>query len=119
MSAETSLYSLLSGAAGVTALVSTRIYPDVLPVDAVYPSIAFSRANSEPTYSLGGVYYGTNVELSIGCWSDSRTSADAVALAVRNAIPGSAFVHTDGPEAAYDPATHLFASTITVAFFEV
>lgn len=44
---ETVLYTRLSGYASLTALVSTRIYPSVLPADATYPCVAFWRIGGE------------------------------------------------------------------------
>lgn len=46
MSADAVIYSLLSGAAGVTALVSTRIYPAVAPEGTAMPLIAFELVSS-------------------------------------------------------------------------
>ena len=54
MSAETQLYTLLTGAAGVTALVSTRIYPDLVPEDKDPPYIGYERVSTEPVTTLEG-----------------------------------------------------------------
>lgn len=117
MAAEDALYTLLSGAAGVTALVSTRIYPDVLPEDCAYPAVVFARQSTEPYLGIGNQVFGTDVGLAIGCWATTRTSADAVAAAVEAALSGSAFLRR-GRESAYDPETGLFAAQITAEYFE-
>lgn len=118
MTAETSFYSLLSGASGVTSLVSTRIYPDVLPEGCAYPAIVFARNRTDPVQSVSGQSFGADVDLAVGVWAKTRTSADTVAAAVIAAIGSSEFV-LNGREAAFDPETGLFATTLSVQFFEV
>lgn len=117
MAAEDALYTLLSGAAGVTALVSTRIYPDVLPEECAYPAIAFARLTTEPILGIGNQVFGTDVGLTIACWAQTRTRADAVAAAVEAALAGSAFLMR-GREAAYDPETGLYAAQIAAEHFD-
>jgi len=41
MSAESELYAALSGHAALTALVSTRIYPDAIPEDQPLPAVVY------------------------------------------------------------------------------
>ncbi|HNT63663.1 MAG TPA: DUF3168 domain-containing protein [Candidatus Desulfobacillus denitrificans] len=117
MAAEDALYTLLSGAAGVTALVAARIYPDVLPEECAYPAIVFARQSTEPYLGIGNQVFGADVAVAIDCWAKTRTSADAVAAAVEAALSGSAFLRR-GRNAAYDPETGLFATQIAVEYFE-
>jgi hypothetical protein len=46
MSAETDLYSALTADSGVAALVSTRIYPNRVPLATTYPAIGYSMISS-------------------------------------------------------------------------
>ncbi len=117
MAAEASLYSLLTGTAGVTALVSTRIYPDLLPENCAYPAIVFARSNTDPLIGISGQVFGTDIELSIGCWAATRTSADAVASAVEAAIAGSDFYRVTRSAVA-DPDSGLLGTNVTVTLFE-
>lgn len=116
MSVEDDFYSLLSGAGGLAALVSTRIYPDVLPEECVYPAIVFARARTELIYGLSGASFGGDVDLNVGCWAKTRGAVDAVAAAVLAALTPGVWV-TPGPEAAYDPETGLYATTLVVTKF--
>ncbi len=116
MAAEADLYALLSGAAGVTAQVATRIYPDVLPEECAYPAIVFARQRTEPIVGLSGQVFGSDIEMVIGCWAATRTAADAAAAAVETALAGTAFART-GREAAFDPETGLFATHLTATTF--
>lgn len=117
MVAEQSLYTLLSENSGVTALVSTRIYPDAMPEGCVYPAVVFSRTGTEPLASISNVSYGSDVTLTIGCWGKTRTSADAVASAIVSALNNTDFFLT-GREAGFDNETGLFATILTVIVFE-
>jgi len=117
MSAETSIYTALSGFAGLTAIVSTRIYPDVLPEDCVYPAVVFARESTVPIRSVSGHYFGADVSLQVRCWSDTRTQADAAAAQAESAILAAGMVTTN-KTSGYDPETDLFASVIDVDIFE-
>ena len=116
MTVESDFYSLLSGNAGVTSKVSSRIYPDVLPENCTYPAIAFARVRTEPVLSISNVSFGADVDLSVGCWAKTRTAADEAATAVEAAISGTAFYRASR-DAGYDPETGLFATTLTVSTF--
>lgn len=115
MSVESDFYSLLSNASGVTALVSTRIYPDALPEEHAYPAIVFARTRTDEVRSISGQVFGADVDLAVGCWATTRTTADAVAVAVEALLTGT-FVRA-AREAAFDPETGLFASILTVSTF--
>lgn len=111
MSTKTDYFALLD-VAGVNAVVSDRIYPDVLPEDCTYPAIVYSY-RSEPILSISGVKLGENVELPTSCWGNTRAQADQAADAVETALSGSNFFVT-GREDAYDPETGLMATLLTV-----
>jgi hypothetical protein len=119
MSAETSTYSTLSGAAGVTALVGTRIYPDVVPQEKALPAIAIARTETEFINTIhNAAPLGSFVELEIWCMAETRTGAEAVADAVK-----AAFIATTGfmlknrrPE--FDAEHQVYSTVLTVEFFE-
>lgn len=117
MSAESSLYSRLSAAAGVTALVSTRIYPDVIPEDAVLPAIAFQRAATDFINTLHGTSLGSTPTLEITCVDSSRVAAIALANAVVQALNATAFYAID-QQAAVDFENGLWGAVVSVNFNE-
>lgn len=112
MSVESDFYSAMVGNGSVTALVATRIYPDVLPEECVYPAIVFSRARTDRIVSVSGNFFGADVDIAVGCWAKTRAVADAVAAAALAALPSDAWT-TPGPDAAYDPETGLYATLLT------
>lgn len=111
MSVSDDLFALLSTAAGVTALVGQRIYPDALPEKAAYPAIVYAAATPEIERLLDGTIATQRVELSLGCWAPTRTAADAVGDAVTDALAGTAF-YLQRRDAAFDPETGLFAALL-------
>ena len=57
MSAESDVYAALSGFSGLTTIVGTAIYPDVLPEKTPYPAVVFARVRTEPVISISNVYF--------------------------------------------------------------
>jgi len=54
MGIEAGIYSRLSGSTAVTALVGTRVYPQVVPQGASYPNVRFAVISDEVVNALGG-----------------------------------------------------------------
>ena len=120
MSAETSLYSALSAAAPVTAIVgvgsAARIYPDVIPQDKAVPALAYARVETEPTYTIHSASPAiTRTTLDIYALDDDRAGAEALADAAAAALAGSAFVLRNR-RFEYDPENDLYATVLTVEF---
>lgn len=117
MAAEQMLYGLLTapGATTLAALVAARIYPDAMPEEGAYPALVYSCSRSSvPGLSAN---FGNDVTATIGCWAQTRTSADEVAAAVATALTGSEFYET-AREPGYDNETGLFATNIIFSYFE-
>lgn len=113
MSAETELYTVLSTHAPLTALVSTRIYPDAFPENCARPAVAFSRTATNLIRSISGTVFGRESTLQIYCWGDTRGSADAVADAVEAAVIAAGYEYANRT-AGYDEEVGAFAATIEV-----
>lgn len=120
MSAESTLYGILSGSAGITALVgagnAARIYPDAMPEDGAYPVIVFSRTGTEPVVSIDGVMHMSFVTLQAQCWAKTRASSDALADAIESALADAGETPQERA-GAYDPETGLFVSSLSVTLF--
>lgn len=110
-SAEATLYSILSAAPGVTAIVGNRIYPDLIPEEKATPYIGYERASTDSVGTLEGTVLAEQISLVIACWADTRIAAEQVADAVRTAMLGSGFkAETRGAE--IDESTGRLAATL-------
>ena len=86
MSIETTLYGALSGAAGVTNLVSTRIYPQVAPDSAATPYIVYQVIVGMAHNLTNGAPASERKVIQINCISNSYANAKAIAEAVKAAL---------------------------------
>jgi len=103
MSVETELCAVLAADPAVAALVGLggspaeyKIYPDAAPQGSELPAIVFTRVATEP---IGVIHQaaalGESVTLDLHCLADSRTDADALAVAVANALAAGGFLPRD------------------------
>ena len=88
MSLETGLRAALIADAGVTAIVSSRIYPEIMPHDVTYPAISYQRISTVRSQFLTGVDDHTQIRIQIDCWDDSYSGVKSLAAAVKSAIDG-------------------------------
>lgn len=76
---ETVIYSRLTGYAGLSALVSTRVYPSILPQSVTYPAVSFFRVSSERPHAMG-VDAGVVIAMyQFDVWASTYTAARQVA----------------------------------------
>jgi hypothetical protein len=96
-SAEEQTKTLLTGAAGLLALLPSvgdkqpidRIFPDEIPEDCLIedgPAVAFERIDSQPNYTLVGELHSAKVQIAVTAWAKTRAAANAVALQVETAM---------------------------------
>lgn len=116
MSAETELYSSLSGMTGLASLVGSRIYPDAIPENSALPAVVYMRTGTNPTYTIGGVLVCEEAALSITAWADSRSVAESVADQIQSAVSASQNPAT-GRSSGFDNEVGLFAVTIETTWF--
>jgi hypothetical protein len=93
MKAGNYIFAKLTAAAGVTAIVSTRIYPMILPQEQVFPAIVYSVQNKplDNNAKDKAAAHDTAV-VSFNFWADVKygqdayTALDNIDLAVRTAL---------------------------------
>ena len=93
MNAGNYIYAKLTATAGVTNLVSTRVYPMLMPQKAVYPAIVYSVSNRplDATMKDRAAYHDVST-VSFTYWADIQfgqdayTSLDAIDAAVRTTL---------------------------------
>jgi hypothetical protein len=111
MSAETQLYTLLSGNAGVIALVSTRIYPNLVPEEKTAPYIGYERVSTNPVGTLEGTILAEEAGIAVACWGKTPIQAAQVADAVLAALSGTAW-RFEGRNSEVDDSTQRHADTL-------
>jgi hypothetical protein len=77
---------LLNQAAGLTALVDDRIYPDVMPDSPTFPSVTYQRlSGASERGSLSDPPLKSAV-FQISAWAKNRPAARAIAAQIRVAL---------------------------------
>lgn len=79
---EPKIVTLLEGNAVVSALVSTRIYPMILPQDPTLPAITYQRVSGGQISSTDGFSNYENPRIQIDSMATTYAGAKAVAAAV-------------------------------------
>ncbi|CAK0778999.1 conserved hypothetical protein [Gammaproteobacteria bacterium] len=85
---EEAIYSLLTGDAGIAAVVSTRVYPVTLPQNAVLPAIAFTRISTSRALTHDGSTQIAESSFQISCFHTNVKSAKTLAGLVRAKLHG-------------------------------
>jgi hypothetical protein len=117
VSAESVLYTTLTAATAVTAIVSTRIYPDVVPQEQAVPAIAYARLETDPVITLhSNAPVAETATLEVVCMASTRAGAEALGDAVRAAL-GAAGFRILGRSSQYDDEQQLWGAVLVVEKF--
>lgn len=81
-----SIYSLLSGAAGVTNIVSTRIFPSRIPQIKDFPAISYHQIANVPSETKDDVSRFDREDFDINLWSKDYSQINSLAKEVRAAL---------------------------------
>lgn len=88
MTLEQGLHAFLASRSGVSTLVSTRIYPVILPQAPRYPAITYNRVSRDTEHHLLGPVGRDVARISINSWASTYAGAKALADTVRLALDG-------------------------------
>ena len=69
--------------ATVLGLVSTRIYPDLLPIGQTSDSIVLETISSNTEPAISGTIISVNTRISVRCYSETKKQASVIAKSVR------------------------------------
>lgn len=114
------VYSELSGDAGLTALVGTRIYPQWLPQDTTLPAVTFAQVSENPQNTIGGELALKNHQYQFDVFASSYSSAQAVAAALNTAVAGaSAFeAYRLTQQDLYEPQTEVHRVSVDFSIWQ-
>jgi hypothetical protein len=92
MGFQADLYAALSGNAGLTALIGTRLYPNEAPQDPTLPYVVYYEF-ATPREQLMDCSIGVSKpRIQYSIYAETYSSALAVADALRPALLGSGFM---------------------------
>ena len=77
MNIDESLYKYLSTYAGLTALISTKVYPLIIPQAVERPAIAYQRISDPPEHAMGTDAAIYHPRYQINCWANTYTGVQA------------------------------------------
>jgi len=92
MGFQADLYAALSGNAGLTALIGTRLYPNEAPQDPTLPYIVYYEFATPREQLMSNAIGVSKPRIQYSIYAESYTSALAVADALRPALLGSGFM---------------------------
>ncbi len=88
MTFEEALFTYLSTHAGLSALVSTRLYPVVLPQGATLPAVTYMRVSTVQMRTFGDPRMGRTARIQFTVWASTYASRLAVAQQLAAALEG-------------------------------
>jgi len=86
MTVGKAIYYLLTNASDVTAIVGTRIYPEVAQQNAALPYIVYNVSNNEPSDTKREPSKLDTAEVEVNVFSEKYTQAIDMGVAVRAAL---------------------------------
>lgn len=85
---EEHLFSRLTGFAGLTSLVSSRVYSIKLPSNCTFPAVTYFRVSSNPVESMTGSSALSFARFQLDSWAKTYTEAKNLAEQVRLCLQG-------------------------------
>ena len=95
MTIETDLYTTLSNDAGVAAICSTRIYPNLAPESAALPFITYQVVAGGKLSTITGVDDATRKRIQINCNADTYAESKSLSSAVFDALEGDGYLELE------------------------
>ena len=109
MTVEAAVFDLLSSDAGVSGVVSNRIYPVKLPQDPTYPALTYFRVSALRHSVMGNDTGLVEKRIQVSSWAELYSEVNNLAELVRDAMQRTRgtfagveildiFMEGDGPE---------------------
>lgn len=96
MLVESAIYNLLVSDVAIAALVSSRVYPLILPQNATYPALVYSKVSGARLHHLTGSAGRAMPRITVSCWATTYLGAKQLAALVRATLDGFRGTLTDG-----------------------
>lgn len=85
-SLEESLVDILTGDAGLSALVGNRVQPAPLPQASALPALTYQRISHRPVHTHSGAVGLRQVRIQFDIWASTALSAQGVGQALHAAL---------------------------------
>lgn len=130
MTIEKDIYYILTNNAAVSALVSNRVYPLLLPQRWTLPAITYQRVSGDRAANYSGASGRARPRFQIDCWADDYDGAKDLADKVRLCLDGYkgdintetdvGGIHLEGDRDIYEDNTDIVRVTMDfmIAHFE-
>ncbi len=86
MAIEADLFAALTGHAGLSALVGSRVYPLILPQNPTYPAVTYQRISTPMAQVVTGAVAAASTRFQVNVWANTYSSAVNVAAQIRAAL---------------------------------
>ena len=109
-----SIYNILANTANVSALVGTRIFPNVAPQTTAFPFIIYDVTGVEPTNTKDGVSTLDTNDVMISVYSNTYSEASSLAQLVRIAmdrLPTNTYAGEDIQSSEFQGYNDIFDNT--------
>jgi len=83
---DVALYTVLTSDAAVSALVGTRVYPNIVPQNKAMPAITYQQISGLRNYTMDGPVGLVEARFQINCWSTTYVQSRVLARLVRKAL---------------------------------
>jgi hypothetical protein len=117
MSPEETFIATLAAAAPVTALVGTKVYIDESPQETEAPFVVFERSDTDAMMTIHGSVAANRTTLRLGCFSETRAEAEAIANAIIAALVPAGFI-IEGRAGDFDPETGAYVTVVEVSLWQ-
>lgn len=88
MSIESDLFTLVTGDAGVSALIGTRMYPKLMPPGATLPCVVYGEVATETLVQADGDTDARMGRYALSYWAESYAGIKAGRAALLSAVNG-------------------------------
>ena len=92
MTLEAELRTYTLAGAAVAALVGTRMHARMLPQTPTLPAIVYQRTQTNFVPTIHNSVSLTRAQIALGCYAETRASAEAVADAAHTAMLAAGFI---------------------------
>ena len=109
-----SIYNILSNTGNVSALVGTRIFPNVAPQTTAFPFIIYDVTGVEPTNTKDGVSTLDTNDVMISVYSNTYSEASSLAQLVRismDRLPTNTYAGEDIQSSEFQGYNDIFDNT--------